>query len=217
MNYKNAREKYKKIVQENLLSGLYELDPDQSFIDIIQINGNLEKIKMASDGVCGYKQIKRIYNNIEKQKEVYLIIREDMFDFLIWPSQKVSINQQRYGYFRDRLDETLIDIQKFYEIIEENNIKEINLKNIEQIKKYFILKNCKMYNAYLQENTFKWLNSFKNFNDFIIKRNLEVFVKKENNNYKAELWTSKKEVSKEYFEVLLEKIKKYKNILSSGV
>ncbi len=74
---------------------------------------------MASDGLCSYKKICIVRKNQKEIKETYRLLRENMFECLVWPAYAVSINQMRSNKstFNDRLDLTLIDIQKFYEIV----------------------------------------------------------------------------------------------------
>lgn len=50
--------------------------------------------------------------------EKYVLLRKGMFDCLKWPSYALSINTLRANRsFNDRIDLTLADIQKFYEVI----------------------------------------------------------------------------------------------------
>ena len=77
---------------------------------------------MASDGLCSHKKICIVRKNQKEIKETYRLLRENMFECLVWPAYAVSINQMRSNKstFNDRLDLTLIDIQKFYAYMQQN-------------------------------------------------------------------------------------------------
>lgn len=219
MNKEQANNKYKEIVNYNLKNEFSNyIDPDQNFLEtvtpIICIANDEKKsitINMSSDGMCSINKIKNIdcaNNNI---KHNYKLLREEMFDCLIWPAYSISINQMRSnkGTFNDRVDLTLIDIQKFYEIIEGKQF------SIEIMNK--IVEECRLGKAYLNIMTFSWLCSFENFDDFIDKRHLQAYVIKDKNTnkYNAEIWTINKDTNEfdsDYFNALCERVKIYKGL-----
>lgn len=218
----DAIERYDKIVLDNInnidniiADGSYYKDPDQIFEEKIYINskfiiGNGEHItiRLASDGLCGIKKIRDYSMN---KKADYECIRKGMFECLIWPAYATSINQGR-GFkstFDDRLDLMLKDLEKFYDII--CNGTNLSISLINKINDEH--KGCKLAKTYLNIMTFAWLCSFKDFNDFIVRRNLQAFVKKDiNGNYYAKRWTNDDENSfnQSYFNELIKRIQKYR-------
>lgn len=218
MNKEQASKKYTEIVNYNLKNEFSNYkDPDQNFLEtvtpIICIPNEEKKeitINMSSDGLCSINKIDIICkeNNYIKE-EKYKLLRIGMFDCLIWPAYSISINQMRSnkGTCNDRIDLTLIDIQKFYNIVEGQKLSIEILNNI--------VDQCILGRAYLNSMTFSWLCSFKNFDDFIDKRHLQAYVTEKNNKkYNAEIWTKNKDKNKfdrDYFNALCERIKTYKN------
>lgn len=125
---KDPRSKYNEIVKKNLELVTFDeyRDPDQLFeeeiIPVICVPNESRlrlKINMASDGLCSHKKICIVRKNRKEIKDTYRLLQENMFECLVWPAYAVSINQMRSNKstFNDRLDLTLIDIQKFYEIV----------------------------------------------------------------------------------------------------
>lgn len=231
MNKEQASKKYNEIVNYNLNNEFSNYkDPDQIFSEtvtpIICIPNQEKKaitINMSPDGLCSINKIKDIYKEQSHEYEnnriidMYKLLREEMFDCIIWPAYSISINQMRSnkGTFNDRIDLTLIDIQKFYKIVENKNFS-IEIFNT-------IMDKCILGRSYLNIMTFSWLCSFKNFNDFIEKRHLQsyVTVTEENNieKYTAEIWTKNKntnEFDSDYFNALCERVRKYKDNKSTN-
>lgn len=216
LNKKKAIDKYNEIVKTNLETNFeYYIDPDQTYEDEVSVYGNIIKmnentkslnIRLASDGLCSVKKIEIFSDNPKEVKENYKCIREGMFECLVWPSYAQSINQMRgmKTTFDDRLDLTLIDIQTFYKIVFKKSALSVSLINE-------IWDKCTLARAYLNLITFTWLCSFNDFDSFIINRNLQTFVDKdENGNFEAKKWTETKDFDKSYFEELIKRIKKYK-------
>lgn len=138
-----------------------------------------EKINLSLDCVMGWKAIIDVCvkNSIplEEFVKVYEIIRKYEYSgHLVWPIHNLpTINSERYQQFRDRVDYTLYDIKKFYDI--PTNLR----KDIEdEINK------LKLRNVYLTPS-YTWLNTFEDFNDFIENMKLECWCKKINNNYEV--------------------------------
>lgn len=197
-----AEKKYNKKVNDNLkhLHDEEYKDPDISTLYKCEVDGLT--IYLAQDGLCGLKEIKEHSENIESD---YKLIRENMFDCLVWPAYAMSINQMRYAKYKDRLDLTLIDIQKFYAFVRPDT--ELKLDLTAQIFKY-----CELGRAYVFPHTFYWLRSFMNFNDFIKDRNLGAFVDKdENDKFIAKEWINTENSEKDYFKELLRRVEHYKN------
>lgn len=168
----------------------------------------VESITLSSDGLCGIKKIIQFSSSVKEAKENYKLIREGMFECLIWPAHVQSINICRgFKYpFDDRIDLALVDIQSFYEKID--NEKKLSVSLINSIKND--KRNCLLDRAYLNLMTFTWLCSFGNFNNFIVERNLEAFVNNTEGKLKAELWTETKKFDEEYFKKLISKTHKYR-------
>jgi len=218
MNKEQASEKYNKIVKYNLENEFFNYkDPDQNFLEIVtpiisipNEEKNSITINMSSDGLCSINKIKNICYENDHIIEMYKLLREEMFDCLIWPAYSISINQMRSnkGTFNDRIDLTLIDIQKFYKIVEG---KKLSIETFNTI-----VDECILGRAYLNIMTFSWLSSFKNFDDFIEKRHLQPYVTEKNNiqKYTAEIWTKNKDTSEfdsDYFHALCDRVKTYKS------
>ncbi|MDD3139097.1 MAG: hypothetical protein PHX08_09010 [Lachnospiraceae bacterium] len=143
-----AEEKYNKKVDNNLKVNLNDEkynDPDKSTLYNCNVEGLT--ICLAQDGLCGIKEIKVHSKNIESD---YRLIREGMFDCLVWPAYAMSINQMRSVKYKDRLDLTLIDIQKFYAFV-----KSRTELTPEMTAKIFM--ECDLGRAYVFPHTFYWL------------------------------------------------------------
>jgi hypothetical protein len=197
-----AEEKYNKKVNNNLkhLMDKEYKDPDISTLYKCEVDGLT--IYLAQDGLCGLKEIKEHSGNIELD---YKLIREGMFDCLVWPAYAMSINQMRYAKYKDRLDLTLIDIQKFYAFVKPDT--ELTLEITAKI-----FNECELGRSYVFPHTFYWLRSFKNFNDFIKDRKLGAFVfKDENDRFIAKKWINTENSDKDYFNELLRRVENYRN------
>lgn len=211
-NTKTPEEIYNDQVKDNIDNwGKEYKDPDvveeKTFRPIIfvdNINNETISIKMATDGLCGYKKIASLKD--------YEIIRMGKYEALKWPVQSMSINQKRgfSSVFDDRLDMTLIEIENFYKAVENEHY---SVSSILKIKD-----SCRaMWSVFLNEPTLMWLCSFANFSEFVIANNLQVFVKekKENVEYEAVKWTNEegekaRQFSKEYYTELIKRAKAWK-------
>ncbi len=221
MNTKDVTiKRYDEIVLLNISNDFSAYkDPDQVFEEeifindeLISSNGKSVNIRLSSDGLCSIKKIQEYSKDILSD---YKCVREGMFECLIWPAYALSINQMR-GYKStcdDRIDLTLIDIQKFYEKIAGETELSIGL-----IKKLTDAKNgCVLARAYLNLMTFSWLCSFKDFDDFVKQRKLQPFVEERSGIYIAKQWTSSKKFDKEYYNELMKHIKDYRIATLSNV
>lgn len=219
MEKTKAKAYYNKIVEtnlENILNKQSLKDPDCLFTEEILVchpfMENSERkeinINISSDGICGEKALSKICEiNPNKYDKAYLykLIRKGRFECLQWPAYAMSINQMRYSVFRDRVDLTLEDIQIFYDVINDRKFSVDSIRTIES--------ECKLSRAFLNAYTLAWLCSFKDFDDFIIKRKLETFVSLIGGKYKAEEWAGKStNINSDdymiYFESLVDKITK---------
>ena len=134
-----AKEKYNVAVKKNLLSMEKEtddyIDPDEkSGYFCTDVEGI--QIYMVQDGLCSIKTIKEFAPliNREGENEVYepnkrimadyQLLREGMFDVLVWPGYAMSINALRRSKYKDRLDLLLIDIEKFYKTVHGRKIQQ---------------------------------------------------------------------------------------------
>lgn len=184
--YKTLEETLRK----NLINVIY-MDPDycdkllyknlSEKLQLEHVDGrcklyNDNQIGLSSDAVCGWKQL----YNLREGKIEWLKDYEEMISctnaYLIWPCHKApTINTLRYAIFKDRVDYTLYDISKFFyykKFFHENYNKEKFEENV--------VKNCKLYKAYLNNNgTYNWLMSFEGFEEFIDKMCLGIFVNSE--------------------------------------
>ncbi|OPZ21812.1 MAG: hypothetical protein BWZ04_00661 [Firmicutes bacterium ADurb.BinA205] len=158
------------------------------------------KVGMTSDGLISAKKLEKYTLDGVSEKDLYILFRMEMKNCLVWPSRTWSINQARRSLGNDdRLDMLLCDIAEFYSIS----------KDYDNITAEFISKVYeKLPNtagAFLNMPTLVWLSGFRDFNDFIIKRELEAFVNedKEEKNYLAVKWD-------EYYEELLKRTVAYK-------
>ena len=124
-----------------------------------------------------------------------------MFDCLVWPAYAMSINQMRYSKYKDRVDVLLIDIKKFFDIVENKKVLNPELAQT-------IMNNCDLGRAHIFPHTFYWLLSFNSFQNFIAKRNLKAFVSDVSDITK---WVEGASFSEEYYHELLKRVKTYKN------
>lgn len=196
----NAKKKYDEKVEKNIkFIQAGELDacinPDNRTTYIEQCEGI--DILMAQDGLCSLKMINQFSR--DKARD-YVLIRQNMFDVLVWPAYAISINQLRRASFQDRLDLLLIDIEKFYSIVSKDTDLTADI-----VKK--IWGNCKLARAYVFPNTYYWLRSFGSFKSFITQRNFKVFTSEDGEPY---MWTDNEKFDLEYYNILIEKVKKYK-------
>lgn len=85
------------------------IDPDLR-LEETKVIGNNE-YRMSPDGICGIKYLLQYYDGANIV-EAYSCIRNKI---ILWPKHRNNINQRRYAFFRDRIDFTLYDIERFYE------------------------------------------------------------------------------------------------------
>lgn len=216
-NYKSKKEAYADIKKKEIYT-----DPDEAYEVSLSVYENiihierkekystLKSVYLSTDGLCGIKKIIELSTSLKEAKENYKLIREGMFECLLWPSHAQNINICR-GFkqsFDDRIDLTLVDIQSFYEKI--NMKKKLSVSLINDIKND--KENCLIDRAYLNLMTFTWLCSFGDFNSFIKERKLETFVNNTKGKFKAEQWTDidKEKFDDKYFKELIIRTQKYR-------
>ena len=188
-------------IKELIADEVTDSDPDDYSGRTETIDGL--DIYLKQDGLCSLQRIQEFVNDKEKAILDYRLIREGMFDVLIWPSYSVSINQLRSSTFNDRIDLLLIDIFKFYEVT-----KDENAITKEMVNKLW--NHCRLARAYLYPNTFYWLKSFGDFDGFVRGRKLQSFVTKRDG--KPQNWIKDGDVgfTLEYYEELIRRTKKYR-------
>ena len=188
-------------IEEIIADEVTDSDPDDYSGRTETIDGL--DIYLKQDGLCSLQRIQEFVNDKEQVISDYRLIREGMFDVLIWPGYAISINQLRSSTFKDRIDLLLIDIFNFYKVTKEENVitKELVQK---------IWDNCKLARAYLYPNTFYWLKSFGDFDGFVRGRKLQSFVTKRDG--KPQNWIKDGDVgfTLEYYEELIRRTKKYR-------
>ena len=214
MNKKEAREAYDRIVENNISNRLKDYqDPDIPYEDAIIIkksewnNAGEMRIRMSSDGLCSVKKMQSIcMEDADLLLEKYDLLRKGMFDCLKWPSYALSINTLRANRsFNDRIDLTLADIQKFYEVIAK---KDISFDLFQYIVNDSQLK---LRYAYYNVMTFSWLKQFEEFENFINQNKLTEFIKMKDG--KVVPWIAEKYENifcKEYFDELCDRTISYK-------
>lgn len=176
------KERYDYQVQENLNlfykgEGNYR-DPD-NYSERIDEAG----VRIKTDGLIGHSKIEKIVGDKLKQAEIYKLLREGTYELFAWPVHKGSINQLRGLILDDRVDLTLIDIAKFYEIIDRSETYKYNAQRVK--------KECKLGTAFANEITYNWLIKYRDFSDFVEKRGLQFLVKEiEESKYIPEEWTN---------------------------
>lgn len=205
IQYNIAKQKYDETVDDNI-SNLREKENDKyndsddlSFYECV-VDGLT--ITFAQDGLCRFNRIKEYSKNIVSD---YELIRKNMFDCLVWPAYAMSINQMRSAKYKDRVDLLLLDIERFYDVV--NSKTELTPMITAEI-----FEKCGLERAYLFPNTFYWFRSFGSFNGFVTSRKLQGFVEKHGSNFHAEKWTDTNIFDEGYYKVLLDKITQYKNL-----
>lgn len=203
----NTKKLYDKIVEENLRKiseGKIDdiQDPDIKTKYSIKIDG--VDILLAQDGLCSIKKIKEFCDgNIVKD---YKMIRENMFNVLYWPAYAMSINMMRSSKYKDRVDLLLNDIYAFYEIVDEKT--ELTTEVVKNV-----WEKCDLARAYIFPNTFYWLRSFENFDNFVKneQRNLSCFVPEPI----GQPWNNTGNgFTQEYYNELLNRIQQYKKSIA---
>ncbi len=119
----------------------YYRDPDAFPIDkkgYRKVNG----VVCTADALISVNRIYEQDGFNERTREIYAFCREVPIFF--FPREKGGINTMRYSVFGDRIDHTLLDIQRYCKGAED----------------------CKLKKAYLQPKTKKWFESF----DYDFKR-----------------------------------------------
>lgn len=179
-------------------------DPDD-VIEQKKVNG--VEIIISTDGFCSIGKIIQFSDENDIISN-YEYIRKDKF--LRWPKYALSINQQR-GYkskFDDRIDLLLLDIRKFYEIIENTEIDGTVVITYEQVKQ--IKESCELSYAFLNLHTLIWLKNFGTFDKFIEGNNLQRFCsgKSVDNHYIINKWSTSNYFDQTYFDELLKNAKK---------
>ncbi len=197
--------KYNAAVSNNIewLMGRGEkyIDPDKYSGRTDLIDG-LE-VYLTQDGLCSVDAIKSFTEDTANAVKDYTLIRKDMFDALVWPGYAMSINVMRNSKFEDRLDMLLIDLYKFYQVVKNDDVLGIELINR-------LWKECDLARAYIYPYTFYWLRSFKNFDCFVEKRDLESYLERGEQGIPIEWSGCGKGFTKNYYDKLIEKTYKYK-------
>ncbi len=188
-------------IKELIADEVTDSDPDDYSGRTETIDGL--DIYLKQDGLCSLQRIQEFVKDKEQVILDYRLIREGMFDVLIWPGYAVSINQIRSVAFKDRIDLLLIDIFKFYEVTKDENAITKELVNK-------LWDHCSLARAYLYPNTFYWLKSFGNFDGFVRGRKLQSFVTRRDG--KPQNWIKDGDVgfTLEYYEELIRRTKKYR-------
>lgn len=202
----DAEKLYNKIVDENfkkIEQGKIDdiLDPDEETKYSTEIDGI--SIILSQDGLCSIKKIKE-FSCDKNIKNDYELIRKNMFNVLYWPAYAMSINTMRSSKYKDRIDLLLNDINLFYKIVDEKT--ELTTEIVKKI-----WENCDLARAYIFPNTFYWLRSFENFDNFVKnkQRDLSCFVPEPI----GQPWNNTGNgFTQEYYDELLKRIKQYKQI-----
>ena len=174
----DALQKYNYQVSANI--NLYYKDKG-NYIDPDIYSERLENgVRIKTDGLIGHQKIEKMISNKADQSRVYKLIRDEMFNFA-WPVHVGSINQLRGLILDDRVDLTLIDIAKFYDILDRSKTRECNAKHI--------LEECALGKAFVNEITYNWLYKYRDFSDFVEERGIQLFAKEvAESKYIAEEW-----------------------------
>lgn len=220
MNEEEARAVYDGIVDNNIRKRLKDYqDPDIPYEDTIIVKksewyseGEI-RLRMSSDGLCSVTKMQLMCKvDIDLLLKKYVLLRKGMFDCLKWPSYALSINTLRANRsFNDRIDLTLADIQRFYEVIDK---KDISFGVFQDI-----LNNpqLKLRYAYYNVMTFSWLKKFEEFENFISQNKLTEFVEMKNG--KVVPWIAEEKYKntfcEEYFNELCDRTISYK--VSNGI
>lgn len=162
-----SESKEKQLIKNNIFKTLY-VDPDKKKRDKCEKTGTI----LAADGIVSARKLYDLFNgeNNLRWLNEYKNIRDEKNVIIYWPSHNGGINSCKALVFADRIDYTLYDIMKFFEIISQN-------KEAETVKKKEIIySQCKLGSAFIKDITYGWLCKFGGFEDFIMSRKLERFV-----------------------------------------
>lgn len=163
-----------RMILFNKKNGIY-LDPDNWLEKKCVVNN--KEIILSSDGLITVKNLFDLHEGTEKWIEEYAKYRRKAYVF--FPKHSVSINQQRYTIFDDRIDYTLFDIKYFYQL-RKSNCEDEELRNAVMDQQ----NGCKLAKAFVKDKTFIWLNSFNSFKHFIDSNSeYHKFVKMQNGEY----------------------------------
>lgn len=138
---------------------------------------NNKEIILSADGLITAKNLFDLHEGTEKWIEEYVKYRRRAYVF--FPKHGVSINQQRYTIFNDRIDYTLFDIKHFYQLRKSNCEDEV-LRNAVMDQQ----NGCKLAKALVKDETLIWLNNFNSFEEFIdLNYGHHKFVEMQNGEY----------------------------------
>lgn len=165
-HYAELKEKDLDLLRKVITEDLY-VDPDNK----INILCDRTKNILSADGIVSVKKLYDLFcgNEGEKWLKEYACIRSEEYVCLFWPKHKGNINVCKRNVFDDRVDYTLYDIKRFYEIIKKHGGDEKRIK--EEVEQQ-----CGLGSAFTKEKTYGWLRAFNGFTDFIESRGLKKFV-----------------------------------------
>ncbi len=165
--YKHLLEKEPDFVKKVVTEALY-VDPDKKMIVRCDKTGTI----LSADGIVSVNKLYDLFDGKSGKQwiEEYRVIRSEERVCLFWPKHRGGINSCKAVVFDDRLDYTLFDIKRFYEILEE-----YKGYGEQEIKKE-VEKQCKLGTAFIKSETYNWLCAFKTFADFVENRGLKKFV-----------------------------------------
>lgn len=168
-------ETYEKMKEENLdsikkvVTEVLYVDPDNK---IQTQKCDRTGIILSADGIISVKKLYGLFDgkNGKQWIEEYRIIRSEERVCLFWPKHRGGINSCKANVFYDRVDYTLYDIKKFYEILAEYKVYG------EQKVKKELEKQCRLGTAFIKSDTYNWLCELQEFSYFIDSRGLRKFV-----------------------------------------
>lgn len=137
------------------------------------IHSKTKDISLGLDCICSWKSLYKFHDKKEEWIEDYETIRSNIKSHLIFPRHPDNINTLRGRRLKDRIDLTLFDLKKFYEVSKDKSDEEFRdyLGKLDNKDNELIF-----LKAYLNNATFLWLRSFSSFIDYCEKNKLKNYL-----------------------------------------
>ena len=169
---------HKELQKENIFDYVKKVVTEALYVDpdnYIPSKNDRTGCILSADGIISAKKLYDLFDGKSGKRwiEEYRVIRSEERVCLFWPRHRGGINSCKANVFNDRVDYTLFDIKRFYEILERYKVC-----GEQEIKKE-VKEQCKLGNAFIKLETYNWLCELETFSKFIESCRLEKFVDSE--------------------------------------